>query len=87
MLLHRNVAIAVVAIAAVMIAFFAFPRYDLRPSAGTIAFRIDRWTGEVSVVQARPDGQGPWRATVRPAIEGEDYETLARQYGGQPTTP
>lgn len=80
----------VIAVAVVVTSFIAFPRYELRSVGGTrpIAYRIDRWSGAVSVVEARPDGfGGPLRATVREATDLDAFDAGLADVRREATSP
>lgn len=72
------------AVAAMIVFYVAFPRYELRVT-DALMYRWDRWTGHVEAVSSRTLRGAPWATslvpreqttvTVRPAI-GDDVTDL-----------
>lgn len=74
---NRNLLVALSVAIVVLLALVLSPRYELRVigDGRPLAYRIDKWTGVVSVVEARRDGMnGPFRASMREATEADAFD-------------
>jgi hypothetical protein len=59
MLSTRATVLVFVGLAAAILAFAAWrllPRYELRSASARVTYRLDRWTGDVAIVQQTSDG-------------------------------